>query len=241
MFKSSILYLILVLCLSSCAQLNMYTSEKVIDQTQKLIQMTENYIPVIGVNDKVSVSIWGNEEMSVGSVYGIYNSNEVFGKWLIVDEDSMISLPRVGQVKIGGLNINEAKALLKHKLSNVLKSPIIDIKIHNHKVSVLGQVIKPGNYVVNNDKNSLAYILAEAGGADYYAKLNEVVLARGEISYELDLTSLSSFEMYHIGLLPGDVLYIPTKGGKFLDKKSSALLAVASITTTILLLFTAGK
>ena len=110
MFKSSILYLILVLCLSSCAQLNMYTSEKVIDQTQKLIQMTENYIPVIGVNDKVSVSIWGNEEMSVGSVYGIYNSNEVFGKWLIVDEDSMISLPRVGQVKIGGLNINEAKA-----------------------------------------------------------------------------------------------------------------------------------
>ena len=241
MFKSSILYLILVICLCSCAQLNMYNSENEKDQTQRLIEMTDNYTPIVGVNDKVSVSIWGNDEMSVGSVYGIYNSNEVFGKWLIVGEDSMISLPRIGQVKIGGLKITEVKALLRQKLSDVLISPIIDVKIHNHKVSVLGQVIKPGNYVINNDKNALAYILAEAGGTDYYAKLNEVVLARGETSYELDLTSLSSFEMYHIGLLPGDVLFIPTKGGKFLDKKSSALLAVASITTTILLLFTAGK
>jgi polysaccharide export outer membrane protein len=198
---------------------------------------TTIYTPVIKVGDKVSFSIWDHTDISVGSVFDIYSSNEVFGKWLLVAKDSTISLPKVGKVKLAGENMDDAKLLLTELYKEYIKDPILDIRIHNHFVTVIGQVTNPGNYPIYQGNNSLAYLIGESGGISYYAKLNRVNLVRGDQKFNLDLTHLTDIEMNRINLLPGDVLYFPTKRGKALDKKAPIILAAASITTTLILLF----
>jgi len=220
----------------SCSKLNMYTTDA--PNWQDSLLTEEQYRPKIQVDDKISVSIWDHKELSIGSVYGIYNSNEVFGKWLLVSKDSTVTLPKIGIVKIGGLTIDEAQLLLAELYAEHIINPILDIKIHNHQVTVIGQVIQPGNYSIYKGKNNLAYLIGEAGGTDFYAKLQKVTLARGDQTHILDLTKMTPVEMNRLNLLPGDVLYFPTKRGKSADKKAPVVLAAASILTTIILLFT---
>ncbi len=226
---------------TSCSKLNIYTVDNTQSEVDSLIASQQAYRPQIRIDDKVSVSVWGHEGMSIGSVFGIYNSNEVFGKWLLVNQDSTIILPKIGQVKIGGMTMEEAKAYLTTLYAEHLKAPVIDIKVHSHEVTVLGQVIKPGNYAIYRGQNSLGYMIGAAGGTDYYAQLHKVKLARGDMSYELDLTKMTPLQMNRINLLPGDILYFPTKKGKSLDKKSPVLLAAASIITTLFLIFSASQ
>lgn len=232
---------ILISLLSSCKTLNMYSIGSNEEGVQKLIDESQGYYPLINIDDKISVSIWGHEGMSVGSVFGIYNSNEVFGKWLLVSPDSMLVLPKLGNVNVVGLTVEELKNLLTIDYGKFIINPIIDVKIHSHEVSVIGQVIKPGNYPVYKGHNTLAYMIAAAGGTDYYAKLQGVNLARGNDNYVLDLTKMDPISMNQISLKPGDVLFFPTKSGKVLDKKSSTLLIGSSVLTTILLILTTRK
>ena len=238
--KISVSFLLIIL-LQSCKSINLYSSDYVEKDISDLVLDSDNFLPRIHVDDKISISIWDHEEMSVGSVFGIYSSNEVFGKWLLVHPDSTILLPKIGAVKLAGLTLDEARLYLTKRYAEYIVNPLIDVRVHSHEVSILGQVIRPGNYPIYKGSNSLPYLIAAAGGTDFYSKLDEVKLARGDKSYLLDLTKMDPITMNRITLMPGDVLYFPTKSGKVLEKKSPVLLAFASITTTVLLIFSASR
>ena len=142
-------------------------------------------------------------------------------------------------MKIAGKSIEEAIILLSERYLEYIKSPVIDLKIHSHEVTVIGEVINPGNYSIYRGNNSVGYLIGEAGGTDFYAKLNKVTLARGDTTYLLDLTKMTPVQMNRFNLLPGDVLYFPTRRGKAVDKKVPIILA--TITTLILVLTALSK
>jgi polysaccharide export outer membrane protein len=71
-------------------------------------------------DDKITLSVWGQDDLSVGSVYGIYNSNEVYGKWLLVDINGNIEIPRLGTTNVIGKTIPELKEEIKTKLKKWL-------------------------------------------------------------------------------------------------------------------------
>jgi polysaccharide export outer membrane protein len=108
-----------------------------------LLYFNDNYEYTIRVDDKVSISVWGHDELSVGSTYGIYNSNEVYGKWLMVDAGGSIEMPRFGKMLVKGLTIMELKHNLKDSLGQVLNNPIVDIKILNREISLFGEFRDP--------------------------------------------------------------------------------------------------
>ncbi|MEM8886382.1 MAG: polysaccharide biosynthesis/export family protein [Bacteroidota bacterium] len=234
MYQTSYLYLLGILFLTSCARQNFYSIHSQ-DNYQSLLLSLEEQTPRIRAHDKISVSIWGHEDMSIGSVYGIYNSNEVFGKWILVDKQGLVQLPKLGATRLEGLSIDEAKLKLERQYEAFVVDPVIDVKVHSHEVSVIGQVISPGNYPLCEGRNTIAYFIAAAGGTDFHAKLTEVKLSRENITYEIDLTRIPTDVLNNIFLLPGDVLYIPTRQAKLLEKKSPVLLALASVATTVFL------
>jgi polysaccharide export outer membrane protein len=78
--------------------------------------------------------------LSVGSVYGIYNSNEVYGKWLLVDINGNIEIPRLGTTNVIGKTIPELKEEIKTKLKKWLVNPIVDLKVLNKEIAVMGEV-----------------------------------------------------------------------------------------------------
>jgi ActR/RegA family two-component response regulator len=47
-----------------------------------------NYKHHIQIDDKLSTSVRGHDNLSIGSLFGIYNSNEVYGKWVLLGKDA---------------------------------------------------------------------------------------------------------------------------------------------------------
>ncbi len=199
--------------------------------------LTQHTPHVIGSDDKVSLSIWNNDDVSVGSVFGIYNSNEVYGKWILVDQAGDATLPMLGTVHLAGKSTTEAEVWLKKEFGKEIKDPVVVVRVLNREVTVTGEVKEPGNFVLDKEKHTLAEILGKAEGLTDYAKLKKVTLTRrnsGEaIVYSLDLRKMSGTDLSRIYVRQGDVIDIPERAGKRLERKMPLLIPLASLATSI--------
>ena len=233
----SIMLLLGLFYLSSCKTTNLFeaTNYANLDSLSKASASMQLYR--IKTDDKISVSIWNHDDLSVGSVFGIYNSNEVYGKWVMVNQIGEISLPEVGTVNVKGLTIHEAEKMLSEKYAKFIVKPTIVVKVLNREITVLGEVRKPGKIILEKEMTSVVEILAEAGGLDYYADKKNIKLIRGTkngpVQFDLNLTKKNDFIAQTLPVQSGDVLYIPAKNGKASDKKITYLLPIASIVTAL--------
>lgn len=135
----------------------------------------------------------------------------------LVDQDGMISLPLIGQLKLGGLTTAEANTLITQKLDKYLQQPTVNLRILNFKVSVLGEVARPSVYTIPNEKITLPEAISLAGDLTIYGKRNNVMLIRevnGKREFaRIDLTKRDLFNSPYYYLHTNDVIYVePTKG-----------------------------
>ena len=188
-------------------------------------------------DDKISVSIWNHDNISVGSVFGIYNSNEVYGKWLMLNDSGQVSLPRLGPVYLQGLTVQQAEARLVQAYSAMLVNPVINVRVLNREVTLLGEVTAPGNYLLEKETNSLAELLGRAEGLTFYGNPKAVQLVRAvngqQRRYLIDLQKTGAVAQQQIVVMAGDVIYVPEKAGKKLDKKAPLLIPLSSAVTTV--------
>lgn len=226
--------------LVSCRTQNLFTQSKTEEQYQHLkadsaFLYEDNYQYRIRKDDKISISFWGHDDLSVGSVYGIYNSNEVYGKWLMVDARGQITLPRVGNFKVLGMSVIETEDSLREVYSKWILDPVIEVKVLNKEITILGELRNPGKYVVEKDNNSLTDLIALAGGYEFYANLRSIKIIRQEGAgvkmVNVDLTAGSLYLQRNIQLHPGDLVVIPSKKVKDFDKRISTIIPLASSAT----------
>lgn len=238
LYTRFVMLLMITIGFSSCGNSNLFQSETPSASGRELQELFKEQEQVIATDDKISVSIWNHDDLSVGSVFGIYNSNEVYGKWVLVDSEGFVTLPKIGKVKIGGLTTVEAAEKLKNPYSKFIIDPVIVVKVLNREVTVLGEVATPGNYLLEKEKNSLFELLGRAGGLNYYGNTKEVKLIRDDKEYDLNLTDMGEFVQNNIMLRKGDIVYVPTKKGKNLDKKAPTIISIASVATTLVVVVT---
>lgn len=241
-FLKIITVLIWIGLLSSCSVQNLQTSNKNPLKTLNEALIDNDYQYKIKKDDKLTVSIWNHDDLSVGSSFGIYNSNEVYGKWIMVDAQGNINLPQIGQVQIEGLTISQAKDTLTLLFAKHILDPILVVKVLNLEISVIGEVKNPASYLVDKNRNNLLDIISKAGGFDFYANKKNISILRnhdnGQIkTFHVDLTKLDASLASKILLKPGDVVYVPTRKGKMLDKKSSSVVPFTSIVTALAIIF----
>jgi len=206
---------------------------------------SRNYEYIIQPEDKLSVSIWGHDDLSVGSVFGIYNSNEVYGKWVLVDKEGRVSLPQLGQVKVANLTTRQLTDSLKVQYSKFIQKPIIVVKVLNKRVSLLGAVKQASSVILDEDQIPLLDLLAKAEGFDYYADRSQLKLVRKKeglpVEYIIDLTQMETYEQSNILIRPGDVIYVPNKNGKAFDKKSNRMVPFLGVISSIAVLISVTK
>ncbi len=225
----------ITLSFSQCKTINIFEKTPKYDVLDVSLN-DASYEHVIKPDDKVSLSIWNHNDVSVGSTFSIYNSNEAFGKWLLVQEDSTVALPKLGIFKIGGLTCKEAAEELKAEFGKTLKDPIIVIKIMNKKVTVLGEVNQPGVYVLEKERTRVAEVIGEAQGLTFYANKSKVQLIRDGKTYILDFTSKNALE-YNVVLHSGDVLNVLSKNEQRIDKKAPTIIPFASLVSSLAILY----
>lgn len=135
------------------------------------------------------------------------------GQTYQVEEDGNVALPVIGRVQVVGLTRIEAakkiEALYREKL---LKDPIIEVKIVNLKVTILGESKIQGNFPLVKDRTTLVEMIGEAGGLTDKANEKNIKIIRGDHNNPdvttIDLSNIKSITDPATILQNGDIIYI---------------------------------
>ncbi len=233
-----------LLSLSSCKTHNLFHDRHADNSAEALpavFQPNSGYQYHIRKDDKISISVWEQDELGVGSSYGIYNSNEVYGKWLMVDAAGNIEVPKIGSFRAENKTIIQLKDTLRVRFGTWVRNPIVDIKVLNREISVLGEVRDPQNILVDKESNSLLEIISASGGFEFYAELRKIRVLRqvGEDVHvaNIDLTQAGNYLYRNIQVYPGDVVIVPSKKNKDFDRRVSTIIPFATTITAAAILF----
>lgn len=164
----------------------------------------------------------------------------------IIDKNGDIDFPVLGPVKLLGLSPAEAKVLLTERLKDYLKDPIINIRLKNFSVTVLGAVNKPGTYPVNGEQITILEALGLAGDLNIKGLRDNVMVIRDfngtKVYTRIDLTAKEALNSPVYYLTQNDVVYVePNKSlitASSLDNRATIAISIASvlITSSVLLL-----
>ncbi len=161
----------------------------------------------------------------------------------LVDVEGNIDFPVVGKIALVGLTKSQAIQRIRDALSPYLKDIIVTIKFLNYKVSVIGEVQRPGQYSISNERVTVLDALALAGDMSIYGKRNNVLVIRenqGRLEFaRLDLNSDELFTSPYYYLQQNDVLYVEPNNvraitGLNLSLYLSAATALASVISVLL-------
>jgi polysaccharide export outer membrane protein len=135
------------------------------------------------------------------------------GQTYQVEDDGTVALPVIGHVEVAGLTRVEASKKIEDLYKkNVLVNPIIDLKITNLKVTVLGEIRAQGNYPLIKDKTSLIEVIGEAGGLTEKANERTIKIIRGDPKNPqitiVDLNKTSTLADPRLILQNNDIVYI---------------------------------
>lgn len=145
------------------------------------------------------------------------NQNSVY-KYL-VDNDGIVVMPIIGQVKVGGLTKNEAEQLIKSKIQPYLaesENVVVHVRMMNYKYAVLGGVNTPGLYTTQNEKVSILEAIAQAGDLTTFAYRDKIFLIRenseGQKEYhQLNINDANIISSPYYYLQQNDVIYVEVR------------------------------
>ena len=132
----------------------------------------------------------------------------------LVTNEGEITMPVIGKLKVGGLTKTEAENMIREKLQPYLKEePIVNVRMANYKISVLGEVAHPGTFTISNEKVNVLEALAMAGDMTVHGVRDNVKLIRedAEGKREIIYLNLNNAEIVtcpYFYLKQNDILYV---------------------------------
>jgi polysaccharide export outer membrane protein len=240
---STVILVSLFLSITSCAsKKNLYYfqgDETVLDEIYK-------YTPTLKPDDLlvITVSALDMESTLPFNQQDPYNVNTSASesvtstnprlKTYLIDENGEIDFPVLGKLKLGGLTRSQAMDLMREKLTRYIKEPSVNIHISNFRVTVLGEVSKPGTYTIANEKITLLEALGLAGDLTIYGKRKDIIVIRdieGNKTFtHVNLTSNEIFRSPVYYLSQNDVIYVHPNGAR---TNSSAYSATTPVVVSI--------
>ena len=138
----------------------------------------------------------------------------------LVDNEGNINFPVLGELKLGGLTKREAEQLIIDKLKPYMKeTPIVTVRMVNYKISVIGEVTRPGTFTISNEKVNLLEALAMAGDMTVYDLRDNVKLIREDANGKqqivtLDLNKAETILSPYYWLQQNDIVYVTPNKAK---------------------------
>ena len=171
----------------------------------------------------------------------------------LVDQNGDIDFPILGKIHVEGLTRMQVTELIKQKLmsEDLIKDPVVTVQFLNFKVSVMGEVTRPGTFDISGDRITLLEALSMAGDLTIYGRRDRVAVIREKdgkrrILYH-DLRSSDIFQSPCYYLQQNDIVYVePNKaktGQSRINSNNSvgvwlsAVSVLASITSLMVTMF----
>ncbi|RZJ70956.1 MAG: polysaccharide export protein [Flavobacterium sp.] len=143
------------------------------------------YEPTLKPDDLLSVIISAETPeatvmFNIPAIQGNYqvDNNQNGIKTYLIDNAGNIDFPVIGKLKLGGLTRAEAVNKISSSVSEYIKDPIVNLRILNFKISVLGEVAKPNTFSIQSERITLLEALGMAGDLTIYGKRDNILVIR---------------------------------------------------------------
>jgi polysaccharide export outer membrane protein len=136
----------------------------------------------------------------------------------LVDKEGTITIPVLGKIKLAGLTTTEARDAVEKAADKFYNNPSVIVRYANFKVNVAGEVLKPGSYIMPNEKVTVLDAITMAGDLTIYGKRENVLLIRENLDgtrtpYRINLKKSDFMSSPYFYLRQNDYIYVePTKG-----------------------------
>lgn len=172
-----------------------------------------------------------------------YNLNRVSGNNLdqspqnavigfLVDAKGNINIGLIGEMHVAGLTTSDLTEQMQVKLQTYLSKPIVNIRILNFRISVLGDVAHPDVFTITNERITIIQALAMAGDLNITGIRNNILLIReveGKREYiPIDLNSKKLFNSPYYYLKNNDAIYVVPNHAK-VDAASATFTKVSLV------------
>lgn len=138
----------------------------------------------------------------------------------LVNTDGNIQFPVLGNIKVAGLTTNQLRTQLTKTLTDrkLLVDPVVSVRHLNHRVTVLGEVARPGVVNVPSEKISLLEALGAAGDVTIYGRKDNIMILREEngakVIKRLNLNSNELLTSPYYYLKSNDIVYVEANKAK---------------------------
>ncbi|QNE40765.1 polysaccharide export protein EpsE [Hymenobacter sp. NBH84] len=146
------------------------------------------------------------------------------GAEFLVQNDGIVRLPMVGDVKLSGYTLLEVDSVLRGRYNEFYQQPFVTTQVSNNRIIVLGAVGGSSGQIIPlaNDNMNLIEVLALAGGIDGGAitgagtgrigRADNIRLIRGDLKNPrvqvIDLTSFAGMRKANLQVEPNDIIYV---------------------------------
>ena len=134
----------------------------------------------------------------------------------LVDNKGFIDFPVIGAIEVGGLTKSMCEQLIHDKIKpylNAAENPVVTVRMSNYKISVLGEVNRPGMFTVGNEKINILEALAQAGDLTIYGVRDKVKLIREDARgrkeiHTINLNDANIISSPYYYLQQNDIVYV---------------------------------
>lgn len=212
-----------------------------------------NFEPTLQVDDLLRIIVMAeNPEVAapfnmnrVEPGSGIAAAGQETNTYLI-DSEGFIQFPVIGKIKLGGLTKNQAVTELNSVLREYLKKPSVNVTILNYKVTVQGEVARPGVFNIQSERLTLPEALSLAGDLTIYGKRENIMVIRekaGKKTVErVDITKADFVNSPYYYLSQNDLIYVEPNSARInastVGPNIGLILSASSFLVTIIVLIT---
>jgi len=259
-FKKSLIIISALLVLSSCVSRKEIVYFQGLEKAEAQIDQHKENSLKIKHNDLLTISVSAPEQEAAMPfnlpVIGVPHGGSELGglsvngrqqmQTYLVDSDGDIEFPVLGTVQVSGINRQELSAKLKKQISEYVQDPIVNVRLVNFQVSVLGEVTRPGTFDVRDEYLSLPKALGFAGDLTIYGRRDNVLVMREQdgkkIHEYLDLTDPTVINSPFYYLQQNDVVYVEPNGAQIqsasYNRNAGIYISIASVLVSLAVLLT---
>jgi polysaccharide export outer membrane protein len=251
LFKAGLLVLCITL-ISSCVPKQKILYLQDIDTSLTTNEL--NYKSIIKKDDILRITVT-SENMELVQPFNqlvsptnqsnlnVVGQSQLFG--YLVDNKGEIAFPILGSIEAAGKNREEMTYFLQSVLrEKFVKDAVVDVRIVNFKVTVLGEVNRPGTFNLDYNRITLLQVIGQAGDLTIYGNRKSIIILRDvdgvQTSQRVDLTNSDFIDSEFYYLQQNDVVvvepnYAQVQAAGF-NRNASLFVSIASVLLSLIVI-----
>jgi polysaccharide export outer membrane protein len=185
-------------------------------------------------HDRISIIVYKHPELSTTSMNNIQEE-----KGLLVNSKGILRLPLIRKVKISGLTQTEAEEKISAAFGTYLKHPDVQLEVLNKRIYVIGEVRRPGEIELRNERLTLLQALALAGDLTTEANRKSILVLKSGDSKKVrtqivNLTNVNSLMTANLMIEPNDIVYVMPNNMKVFNNQVNEVAPIFNLIGSVL-------